>query len=240
MAVLLPHMASLRHCQTNEFIKLLKEKKHPIKQGKFFNALHWENTVNKLRAHHRCGATTFSLAQLSKLNLWLDAKKIMDLGAGSEQLAIKITDVHPSIHVTIVDLPGCADKINQALTEQQKQRVSVLSGDYNDMKLPKQYDIVWASMSLYYAKNLSELINNIKKSLIQGGCFISCHEGLTHQRTQPEKHMVGRLLPSLTGNNVSFKQGDIVTAMLKAGFRQIVSRTIETNIGPIDLDIGYV
>lgn len=240
MTVLLSHLASLRHCSSSQLIALLQGNTTSIQQKRFFSEQHWSSTVNKLRAHHKCGATHFALAQLSQLACWHNATTLMDLGAGSEQLAIHITNIRPDIHVTAVDLPGCAEQIKQVLTAKQAQNVSVLAGNYNDINLPEQFDIIWASMSLYYANNLTELIKKIKKSLTTRGCFISCHEGLIHQRTQPEHHVVGRLLPAITGNNVSFSQGDIATVMLKAGFSQVISRTIETNTGPIDVDIGYV
>lgn len=51
---------------------------------------------------------------------------------------------------------------------------------------------------------------------------------------------MGRLIPSITGNNVSFNQRYIANAMLDNGFKQVISRTIETNFGPMDIDIGYV
>ena len=94
-------------------------------------------------------------------------------------------------------------------------------------------------MSLYYAKDINMLLSNLKAALCKNGMLVSLHEGLTDARTSPEYHVVGRFFPALNGNNVSFGRGDIADTMRSVGFNKVISRTIHTLYGPIDLDIAY-
>jgi demethylspheroidene O-methyltransferase len=94
-------------------------------------------------------------------------------------------------------------------------------------------------MSLYYAKDLNLLLSNLKAALRKSGMLVSLHEELTDARTSPEYHVVGRFFPALNGNNVSFGRGDIADMMRSVGFTKVISRTIHTLYGPMDLDIAY-
>ena len=83
------------------------------------------------------------------------------------------------------------------------------------------------------------LLSNLKAALCKNGMLVSLHEGLTDARTSPEYHVGGRFFPTLNGNNVSFGRGDIADTMRSVGFNKVISRTIHTLYGPIDLDIAY-
>ncbi len=43
---------------------------------------------------------------------------------------------------------------------------------------------------------------------------------------------------ALMGQDMGFDQGFIADSMLRVGFKSVRSRTIDTPMGPMDLDIG--
>jgi hypothetical protein len=43
---------------------------------------------------------------------------------------------------------------------------------------------------------------------------------------------------ALMGHNIGLDQGFIADSMLRVGFKSVRSRTLDTDWGPMDLDIG--
>jgi hypothetical protein len=61
---------------------------------------------------------------------------------------------------------------------------------------------------------------------------------MPHERTKPDT-MVGHLADQLTtGVDFSLDQGAVAKSALRCGFRRVRSRTIETPMGPMDMDIA--
>jgi hypothetical protein len=82
------------------------------------------------------------------------------------------------------------------------------------------------------------LKNKIHDALNPGGVFINFSDGLTQERTKPEIMVVGWLSKALTGHDMGFDQGFIADSMLRVGFKSVHSRTLDTPMGPMDLEIG--
>lgn len=71
-----------------------------------------------------------------------------------------------------------------------------------------------------------------------GGYFVSFQDGMTHEHTKPDT-MPGHLADQLTtGVDFSLDQGAVAESALRCGFRWVQSRTIETPMGPMDMDIA--
>ena len=85
---------------------------------------------------------------------------------------------------------------------------------------------------------MDSMIAKIYDALSPGGVFISCAEGLTHERTKPDNHVLSMISLSLMSKDMCFDQGEIADSMLRIGFRSIRSRMLETDWGPMDLDVG--
>jgi hypothetical protein len=64
------------------------------------------------------------------------------------------------------------------------------------------------------------------------------HEGLTYERTKPDDMVLSMMPMALTGQDRWFDQGFIADSMLRVGFKSVRSRTLDTDWGPMDLDIG--
>ena len=82
------------------------------------------------------------------------------------------------------------------------------------------------------------MVTKIYDALSPGGIFISCADGLTHERTKPDTMVLSMIPLSLMGQGMCFDQGEIAETMLRVGFRSVRSRTLATDWGPMDLDIG--
>lgn len=61
---------------------------------------------------------------------------------------------------------------------------------------------------------------------------------MTHEHTKPEI-MLGHLAGAMRTNiDFSLDQGFVADAMIRCGFQSVRSRTIETPMGAMDLDIA--
>lgn len=89
-----------------------------------------------------------------------------------------------------------------------------------------------------HAKDLVTLLTRARHALRPGGVLVSFHEGLTGGRTAPEPHVVGRLIPALHGQDLSFDHGTIAAAMRAAGFTRMEERMVETPFGPMVAETG--
>jgi hypothetical protein len=62
---------------------------------------------------------------------------------------------------------------------------------------------------------------------------------MTHEHTKPDTTL-GHLADQLTTGIVfSLDQGAVAESDLRCGFRWVRSRTIETPMGPMDMDIAW-
>ncbi len=85
---------------------------------------------------------------------------------------------------------------------------------------------------------MDSVIRNIYDALNPGGVFVNCSEGLTEERTKPEPMVLTMMTMTLMGRDFALSQGEIADSMLRVGFKSVHSRTLETDWGPMDLDIG--
>ncbi|GAB3120330.1 class I SAM-dependent methyltransferase [Novispirillum itersonii] len=206
----------------------------------------WDRSADSLRAFHRAMGTETALSVLRGLPEWASARRILDLGAGSERLALALAAEAPAGRaVTVLDLPPMADRIRSALARSPHgggagAGVQVIAGDFNAVPFGGPYDVIWAAMTLYFARDLGAVLTAARQALASGGVFVSFHEGLSEDRTGPETHVIGRLVPSLRGRDPSFHHGQIAAALRQAGFPQVDSVPVETPFGPMQADIARV
>ncbi len=166
--------------------------------------------------------------------------RVLDLGGGHGAFALYILEAQPGLRAVIMDRAPVLEAA-AALSRDFgfDGRVELRPGDYLQDDLGSDYDLIFASATLNFAKDsLDELFVRIRQALKPCGFFLSFQDGLTAERTKPET-MLGHLLDSLeNAGDYLFEQGEIAEAMLRAGFRSVRSRTIDTPMGPMDLDIA--
>jgi predicted O-methyltransferase YrrM len=167
-------------------------------------------------------------------------RKMLDLGGGPGIIGMAVVASHPRMKGVIFELPQMAKVARKYVQEYSlEEKMAVMEGDYNRDSIGQEYDLVLACASLYSSKkSIDSIVGKVYEALNPGGVFVSIHEGLTHEKTKPEKMMLGWLAAELLGRDISFSQGEIADSMIRMGFRSVRSRTIDTPIGEMDLDVG--
>ncbi len=186
------------------------------------------------------GFAQVAVEVISKLPEFPSFRKMLDLGGGSGLIGIAIVSAHPSMKGVIFDLPAVVKVAETFIKEYEiEDRMDVLGGNYNNDPIGEEYDLIWASGTLNFAKDdMDLLMKRIYDALNPGGVFISFHAGLTGERTKPGEMVLGMLSSALMGQDIGLDQGFIADSMLRVGFRSVRSRTLDTPMGPVDLDIG--
>ena len=177
---------------------------------------------------------------VSQLPEFPSFKKMLDLGGGPGLVGIAIVAAHPSMKGVTFDRPAVVEVAKTFIKEyEMEDRMEVLGGDYNHDSIGEGYDLIWASNALNFGKDdLDSLMRKIYDALNPGGVFISYHEGLTHERTRPDIHVLGMMSMGLMGQDLLFDQGFIADSMLRVGFKSVRGRTLNTPTSLMDLDIG--
>ncbi len=120
-----------------------------------------------------------------------------------------------------------------------EDRMDVIGGDFIHDPIGEGYDLIWASTSLSLARDdMDSFVKKIYNALSPGGVFVVLHEGLIHERTKPDAMVLSMMPLALMGQDMSFDQGEIADSMLRVGFESVRSRTLDTDWGPMDLDIA--
>jgi len=201
----------------------------------------WTQFAASMANSERAGAAQQAAKIISKLPEFPTFKKMLDLGGGPGLIGTAIVASHPDMTGVIFDQPAVT-RVAQTFVREYglDDRMEVMSGDYITDPIGEGYDLIWASATLNFARDdMDSMITKIYDVLNPGGVFITYSEGLTHDRTKPDTHVLSMLSLSLMGQNMSFNQGEIADSMLRVGFRSIRSRTLQDiNWGIMDLDIG--
>ncbi|MGR3622404.1 class I SAM-dependent methyltransferase [Pseudophaeobacter sp.] len=201
-----------------------------------FDAAHWQRQQQSLSSFHKAVAGDAMLSALQTLPEWDGATSVLDIGGGSLELSQAIVQDNPNARVTLFDLPNMVEGLDTG----GKPAIQTQAGDYNVLDTLPQgpFDIIWCSMSLYFARDLRGLFSALLDQLSPGGVLTSFHEDLDPDRCGPSRHVIGRLMPALGGKDVSFSGGYIADLMRQVGLQSITSQTIEAPFGPFRLDAG--
>ncbi|MDH5714653.1 MAG: acetylserotonin O-methyltransferase [Candidatus Aminicenantes bacterium] len=200
----------------------------------------WAQFGAAMANYQRAGLAQQAVQIVSELPEFPLFKKMLDLGGGPGVVGIAIVAAHPSMKGVIFDKPAVVKVAENFIREyEMEDRIEVLGGDYNHEPIGDGYDLIWASAALYSARNnIDSLMKKIYDVLNPGGVFVAFHEGLTNERTKPDIHVLFSFSMALMGQDACFDQGFIADSMLSVGFKSVRSRTLDTSIGPMDLDIG--
>ncbi len=177
---------------------------------------------------------------ISKLPGFSEFQRMLDLGGGHGMFALYTVNAHPFMKGIVFDRPAVVEIAREFIREYgMEDRLDVAPGDYMADDIGTDYDLIWASATLNFAKgNMDFLIDKIYRAVKPGGYFISFQDGMTHERTKPDT-MLGHLADQLTTDiDLSLDQGFVADSMIRCGFRSVRSRTIDTPMGAMDMDIA--
>lgn len=233
------HLAKVKHASADSLIETLRTGTNQHVSRDFSRPEFWDQAMANLYGFHQSVSNDYCLTLLGRFSQFLGSgKRILDVGAGSEILMLSVSDAFPGTQVCVFDLPNMASRIAERVGDNH-QDFSVIPGDYNVDGFGGPYDLIWSSMSLYYAKDLVAVLKKIRAALGPKGVFMSFHEGLFQSKTRPPYHVVGRFVPAINGSDYSFERGEIAEAMRRAGFSRVESETKTTPFGQMDLDLAY-
>jgi hypothetical protein len=190
--------------------------------------------------YQRAGLARQAREIVSKLPEFSSIHKMLDLGGGPGIVGIAIVGSHPEMTGVVFDRPAVIPVAEKYIREYaMESRMSVIGGDYMRDAIGEGYDLVWASATFNFAgPNLDTPIQKVYDALNPGGVFISLSDGLTHEGTEPAEYVLNTLPCSLMGQDMGIRQGAIAESMRRAGFATITSRTVDTPMMPMDLDIA--
>lgn len=188
----------------------------------------------------RAGSAQQRAKIVSELPEFPSFRKMLDLGGGTGLNCIGIVSAHPSMKGVIFDRPAILNVAKTFIKEyEMEDRIEVLEGNYLQDPIGEGYDLIWASETLSFARHdIDSVMKKIYNALNPGGVFINLSEGLTEERTKPEAMVLIMMPMTMMGRDIALDQGEIADAMLRAGFKSVRSRTLDTCWGPMELDIG--
>ena len=200
----------------------------------------WAEMAALTANYQRAGMGQQIARLVSNLPEFISFKKMLDLGSGAGLIGIAITAEHPNMVGIIYDRSEVLEVAKGYIKEyEMEERVKIMAGDYHSDSIGAGYDLIWSSATLNFAKHdIDHVLKKIYDALNPGGVFMNFNDGLTHERTKPETMVLAWLPAAVMGNDFGLDQGFIADSMLRVGFKSVRSRTLDTPIGQMDLDIG--
>ncbi len=220
--------------------KLVKEGPPPPPEKPSFSIEERAKGVEIMADVEKTGYAQEAVNMLLKLPEFPSFQKMLDLGGGPGLTGMAIVDAHPRMKGVIFDLPPVVEETKRYIKKyEMEDRMDVLGGDFNRDSIGEGYDLVWASGVLQFAVEIDTVVRKVYEALNPSGVFVSLFPfGQTHERTKPKSIVLSLLSMALMGQEVGVNEGHVADSMLRAGFRSIRSRRINTFIGPMELDIG--
>ena len=190
------------------------------KQRTFFN--------EKIDSYDDTHSTYMETKKTLADNLDKDAKKILDLGAGTGLELIHLFELFPDASVTVID-------ITENMLEELKKRsfaehVTTICGDFFEVEFGDNYDAVISTSALHHFK-IEEKIKLYKKiydCLKENGQFINCDKIALSQEIEDGQ------LYELENNIENHKHIDTpltveheIEVLKRVGFQEITSSNVD-------------
>ena len=165
--------------------------------------------------------------------------KMLDLGGGPGLIGIAIGLEKKDIQGVIFDTPTTAELAKNCIEMYGlDERYKSIGGDFTQDDIGQGYDLILACGVLNFAKHdLDGTMSKLYKSLNSGGILLSISEGIMEEGTKPTKMVLDWLPSRLEGMDFQLKRGQIGESALKNGFIHNKRVSMDTTIGPVDVDI---
>ena len=200
---------------------------------------HWQASARHLAAYHKAGIAEWAAGLVEELPEFPAMHRMLDLGGGPGLIGMAMLGRNPRLLGVLCDLPPVIKVAREEASALGLiQRMTFIEGDYNEVDLGRDYDLIWASHNLYFAKDLDGFLAMLHQRLNPGGVFISLHEGVSDHRTRPPACVLSRLNLAMEGQDRIMEYGVIARAMQSAGFASITSSRVDHFMGPLQLDIA--
>ena len=161
-------------------------------------------------------------------NLDKDAKKVLDLGAGTGLELIHLFEIHPNVSVTVIDITE--NMLEKLKTRSFSNKVTTICGDFFEVDFGINYDAVISTSALHHFKYEEKeiLYRKIYECLKEGGQFLNSDLIALSEEEQNEK------LYKLENNFDDFKHIDTpltveneIRILKEVGFKDIQKEDVD-------------
>jgi len=201
-----------------------------------------EEDVASYTFFQRAGRAQMFAKIFASLPEFASCKKMLDLGCAAGLNGIAIVSAHPTMKGVSFDHPKNIEITREVIRSYgMEDRMEAIGGNYVKDSVGKAYDLILASDTLYYTQEeeIDPIMIKLHDALNPGGALITIHPCLVSERTKPGNLVLANLFSGLKGEDMGLiEQGFLVDAMLRAGFKSVRSKTIDTDWGREDIDIG--
>lgn len=176
---------------------------------------------------------------VSNLKEYPKIKKILDLGCGAGILGMSIVNLREDIEGVLFDLPPMEELISRCVNERKlNDRVSVKLGDYSQDDIGNNYDLVIASGTLNFRKDmLKTVLKKIYNSLNEKGVFIGILDEVEADFSKPKEIVVAWLPYSLNGINMFLVKNLVKDVAEEVGFKEFEREEVMLASGPMTINI---
>ena len=211
-------------------------KKTPVQPEKKAGAIFDRSFILAMAEGAMRGGLHSAMEIISALPEFKDARKFLDLGGGHGLYAIGVCQINPKLQGFVFDLPPVIEVTHEFINEYSvRDKIHTISGDLAKDDWGADYDIVFASDSLYKPKeSILPVLKRIKDSLSRKGIFVCKHWVMNEDRTTPATTVLWDLTLSLMRNPAFYTYSDDeFSGILKeAGFSNIELFDISTPSKP--------
>ena len=198
----------------------------------------WANMPeDELKALHE-GMSAHDAAfakQLSSQYDFSECRSLLDAGGGAGALAIAMTQIHPHLSATVVDLPEVTPITEQFVKDADaSDKVKVVSANLTSDPIPGKYDaaIISSVIQTLSAEEAQQVINNVGKVINPGGWLYIFGGGmLENSRVSPKTAVEWNLVFINTyENGQSYTEDEYREWLKEAGFEDLNFRYEEFTI----------
>ena len=153
-------------------------------------------------------------------------KSLLDAACGSGALAIALTEIHPQISATVVDLPQVTPITEKTVKEANAQdRVKVVSADLTTDPIPGNYDaaILSSIIQVVSAEEARKIILNVGNTINPGGWMYIFGSGILRDSrlSPPAAVSINMILINVYDHGRSFTETEHRDWLNEAGFYNI-------------------
>jgi predicted O-methyltransferase YrrM len=171
---------------------------------------------------------------------FVNAKRILDLGGAHGVYSMAFAQKNHVSEVTLFDLPHVVEIAKKFIDQHgMKDRIKLMSGDFNTDGIGNGYDLVFVSHVFYQKKGIESVLGKIYDSLDENGVVILNHWVVNETRTGPRISVLFDLYISIMNRAHHIYTVNEYTNLLKeAGFSKERIFDIQTPPSPSMLIIG--
>ena len=164
---------------------------------------------------------------LSKMFDFSSCRTLLDAACGSGALAIAMTQIHPQLTATVVDLPQVTPITEKTIHKANAQyRIEIISADLATGPIPGMYDAAFLSsiIQVVSAEEARDIILNVGNTVKPGGWLYIFGSGiLKDSRLEPPAAVgINLVLINVYDHGQSYTETEHTTWLNEAGFERII------------------